>query len=168
MEFVRELDRKFPSRALGTRGVRQVIRSGQSDWAASIPDELFAELSQGEEQLRILRKLGLKSYISVPLKSRSRVLGAITFVTAESGRVYDLSDVRVAEDLAHRAVIAIENVELVSALKESDRKGRVFGDPRPRAPKSARTDAQCLANSPCQGSDCSGTAMGAGNDRPAD
>ena len=126
MEFVRELDRKFPSRALGTRGVRQVIRSGQSDWAASIPDELFAELSQGEEQLRILRKLGLKSYISVPLKSRSRVLGAITFVTAESGRVYDLSDVRVAEDLAHRAVIAIENVALVSALKESDRKKDEF------------------------------------------
>jgi len=126
VDYVRELDRKFPSRASETRGIRQVIRSGQSEWAASIPEELLVELSQGEEHLDIIRKLGLKSYISVPMKSRNRVLGAITFVTAESGRVYDVNDVRVAEDLAQRTVIAIENAELVSALKESDRKKDEF------------------------------------------
>jgi PAS domain S-box-containing protein len=127
MDFVRELERKFPSRASETRGVRQVIRTGQTEWAASIPEEVFVELSQGEEEhLRIIRELGLKSYISVPMKSRHRVFGAITFVTAESGRVYDLNDVRVAEDLAQRAVIAIENANLVSALKESDRRKDEF------------------------------------------
>ena len=54
------------------------------------------------------------------------MLGAITFVTAESGRVYDRNDLRVAEDLAYRAVIAIENANLVSALKESDRRKDEF------------------------------------------
>jgi signal transduction histidine kinase/ActR/RegA family two-component response regulator len=55
------------------------------------------------------------------MKSRTRILGAITFVMTESGRVYDVSDVRLAEDLAQRAVIAIENANLVSVLRESDR-----------------------------------------------
>ena len=50
--------------------------------------------SQGGEHLRIIRELGLKSYICVALKSREQVVGCLTFATAESGRVYDESDLR--------------------------------------------------------------------------
>ena len=89
LHLIHELDRKYPSRASETRGVRQVIRTGEPEWAAFIPDEMLVELAQGEEHLRIIRQLGLRSYISVPLKSRTQVLGALTFVTAESGRIYD-------------------------------------------------------------------------------
>ena len=82
--------------------------------------------AQDEEHLRILRQLGLKSYICVPLRSRTRTLGVLTFVTAESGRVYDATDLAAAEDLAHRAVIAIENASLLAALKEADRRKDEF------------------------------------------
>ena len=61
-----------------------------------------------------------------PLKSRTKVLGALTFVTAESGRIYDTHDLRAAGDLAHRAVVAIENASLLAALKESDRRKDEF------------------------------------------
>jgi signal transduction histidine kinase/ActR/RegA family two-component response regulator len=54
------------------------------------------------------------------------VLGALTFVTAESGRTYDADDVRTAADLAHRTVIAIENASLVATLKEADRRKDEF------------------------------------------
>jgi signal transduction histidine kinase/CheY-like chemotaxis protein len=73
-----------------------------------------------------MRELGLKSYICVPLNSRNRALGALTFVTAESGRTYDTDDLRAAEDLASRAVIAIENAGLLAALKETDRRKDEF------------------------------------------
>ncbi len=126
VELVRELDRKYPSLASKMRGARQVIKTGESEWAISIPDELLVTHTQDEEHLLIVRNLGLRSYICVPLKSRSSVLGALTFVSAESGRVYREDDVRAAEDLAHRAVIAIENANLLATLKEASHRKDEF------------------------------------------
>jgi signal transduction histidine kinase/CheY-like chemotaxis protein len=126
VEIIRELDRRYPSRASERRGVRQVIRTGEPEWAASIPDDMLVALTQDEEHLRIVRDLGLKSYICVPLKSRGQVLGAITFVTAESGRIFGADDVRAAKDLAHRAGIAIANARLLASLKEADRRKDEF------------------------------------------
>ena len=62
----------------------------------------------------------------VPVRSQRSAVGALTFVTTESGREYDETDLRVAEDLAHRAAIAIENATLVSTLKEADRRKDEF------------------------------------------
>jgi PAS domain S-box-containing protein len=124
--LVRELDPRYPSRDPDISGVRQVIRTGKPEWAVSVPDEGLAALCSGVEPLRILRELGLKSYISVPLKLRAQVLGALTFVTAASGRTYDADDVRAAEDLAHRAVIALENTRLLARLREADRRKDEF------------------------------------------
>ncbi|HSD29224.1 MAG TPA: PAS domain S-box protein [Vicinamibacteria bacterium] len=125
VRLVRELDRRFPSRPWETRWVRQVIRTGEPEWAASV-DEMLAALTPGEEHLRIVRDLGLRSYICVPLNSRARVLGALTFVRGESARAYDADDVRAAEDLAHRTVIAIENASLLATLRDADRRKNEF------------------------------------------
>ncbi len=126
VQLGRELHLKYPSHPSETRGVRQVIRTGEAEWAAAIPDEMLVALTKSEDHLRLIRNLGLKSYICVPLKSRTHVLGTFTFVTAESGRVYNADDVRAAEDLAHRAVIAIENAKLLATLQESDRRKDEF------------------------------------------
>ena len=99
---------------------------GKPQWASEISDSLLTDFVQSQEHLSLVRELGLKSYICVPLKSRTRVLGALTFVTAESGRIYDTNHVRAAGDLADRAVIAIENASLLAALKESDRRKDEF------------------------------------------
>ena len=125
-QLVRELEGRYPPRLSDRHGVMKVLRSGQPDWAAEIPDSLLTELAQDEEHLRLLRNLGLKSYICVPLKSRTKALGALTFVTAESSRMYNAQDLQAAEDLAHRAVIAVENASLLAALKDSDRRKDEF------------------------------------------
>ena len=126
VQLAHELFRRYPPRPSDPHGVMKVLRTGEPEWVAMIPDSLLAESAQDEDHLRILRELGLKSYICVPLRSRARTLGALTFVTAESGRVYDATDLAAAEDLAHRAVIAIENARLLAALKESDRRKDEF------------------------------------------
>ena len=126
LQLAHELFRRYPPRPSDPHGVMKVLRTGEPDWMAMIPDSLLVESAQDEDHLRILRQLGLKSYICVPLRSRARTLGALTFITAESGRVYDATDLAAAEDLAHRAVIAIENARLLSALKESDRRKDEF------------------------------------------
>jgi signal transduction histidine kinase len=99
--------------------VHEVLRTGRGEFAASIPEELLQSVSLGDEHLRLLRELGLRSYMIVPLRTRTQIFGAITFVTAESGRRYDADDLAVAEDLALRASQAIENARLFREVEES-------------------------------------------------
>ena len=60
----------------------------------------------------MLRSLGLRSYISVPLVASGRITGVLTLVTGESGRRLEPEDVAFAENLAARAASAIENARL--------------------------------------------------------
>src|SRR5262249_26438859 len=73
------------------------------------------------ETLLMARTLGLKSYIGVPLIVRGQTIGVLTFFAADSGRRYEPADVHVAEELAQRASLAIDNAQLHNELKEADR-----------------------------------------------
>jgi signal transduction histidine kinase/CheY-like chemotaxis protein len=64
--------------------------------------------------------------MTLPLLARERTLGAITLVTAESGRRYDAGDMRLADDLARRAALAIDNARLYRELTEADRRKDQF------------------------------------------
>jgi PAS domain S-box-containing protein len=59
-----------------------------------------------------MRELGLRSYMVVPMVARGRSHGAITLVSAESGRRYEETDLRLAEELARRAALAVDNAKL--------------------------------------------------------
>src|SRR5690606_16201894 len=64
--------------------------------------------------------------IGVPLAIRDKVLGVVTFISAESGRRYNQKDLQLAEDLAHRAAIAIENARLYHDIQVADRSKEEF------------------------------------------
>lgn len=121
VELARELDRRYPPDPEAPQGPWHVFRTGRPELHTEIGDELLKRGARDEEHLRIIRELGLKSYMGVPLQTRGRTLGVLTFVSAESGRRYDSADLAVAEDLAHRAAVAIENARLYSQLREADR-----------------------------------------------
>ena len=71
------------------------------------------------EHLDIVRALGLRSYMCVP-SGAAGVLGVITFVSAESGRVYGPTDLALATDLVSRAAGRIQNASMFRALRRSD------------------------------------------------
>ena len=126
VQLAHELHRRYPPDPKGSHGVWKVLRTGQSELLAEISDSLLVEMIKDEERRRILRELGLTSYMGVPLTVRGKPIGVITFVTAESRRRYGPADVRLAEELAHRAAVAIENARLYSELKEADRRKDEF------------------------------------------
>jgi PAS domain S-box-containing protein len=126
VELAHELFRRYPPHPSDPCGVMNVLRTGKPEWVEYISDARLADLARDDEHLRLMRKLGLKSYICVPLQSRTKPLGGLTFVMADSGRVYDAEDLRAALDLANRAVIAIENASLLAALRESDQRKDEF------------------------------------------
>ena len=107
-----ELQERSPSNPDTTRGVRKVLETGEPDMMEEIPEELLDQLAVDAEHREMMRALGLKSYMVVPMVARGRMHGAITLVSAESGRRYDKSDLRLAEELARRAALAVDNAKL--------------------------------------------------------
>jgi signal transduction histidine kinase/ActR/RegA family two-component response regulator len=108
-EYARELQQKYPPVRNAADGVHQVIRTGKPVLLKSISPELLKESIRDEERLRIVQALGLTSYLAVPIVSPAGVLGAMSFVLAESGRHYTEQDLAFAQDVAARAALAIDN-----------------------------------------------------------
>jgi PAS domain S-box-containing protein len=126
VELAQELYRKYPPNRDAPIGAWHVVRTGRPELVPEIGDEMLASSAPEPQQQQIIRGLGLRSYMGVPLALRDKVLGVITFIAAESGRRYDEQDLAVASDLAHRAAVAVENARLYQALKEADRRKDEF------------------------------------------
>jgi PAS domain S-box-containing protein len=118
VELVRMLEERYPTDPNATVGAAQVMRTGRAAFARTISDAVLEAAARDEDHLRIIRELGLRSYAIAPLVAREQVLGAITFVYAESGRTYGAEDLVFVEDLARRAGTAIDNARLVRELRE--------------------------------------------------
>ena len=113
--LARELEERYPPDPEAPQGVAQVLRTGQSELVPEIPEQLLEQAVRDDEHREILRRLGLKSYMIVPLVARGRTLGAITLVSAESGRRYGQAELELAEELARRAALAVDNARLYRA-----------------------------------------------------
>jgi PAS domain S-box-containing protein len=124
--FARELNERYPTDPDANRGAAWVIRNGKSILTPEISGDDLEHVAADELQLELLRELGLRSYICVPLVIRGDVAGAVTFIAAESGRRFDEQDLRVAEELARRASTAIENARLYRQVEERAQASRVL------------------------------------------
>jgi len=94
----------------------QVLRTGSSILVPEIGDDQLAQSARDAEHLRLLREVGMRSAIIVPMRVPARTLGVMTLVTAESRRRLTDDDVEVAEQLARRAAVAVENARLHTTL----------------------------------------------------
>jgi signal transduction histidine kinase/PAS domain-containing protein len=121
VKWAEELNRRYPPDNSAVTGVPQVVRTGVPELYSEIPDELLASGAIDAEHLRITRELGLKSAMVVPLSTPDRILGAITVVSAESGRRYSQDDLAFVAELARRAALAVDNAESHKRTEEARR-----------------------------------------------
>ena len=96
-------------------------RTGQSQLIAEVSDADMVDLAADARQLAILRAIGLRSMISVPLIARGRLLGTLLLAAVDSGRSYGAHDLALAEDLAGRMALAVDNARLFEELHAADR-----------------------------------------------
>ena len=97
--------------AAGGRALASRALAGRA--TVHVPDVLRAEGGGEEaEHLAELRRIGVRSWIAVPLVASGTTVGLLTVATAESGRILDANDVRLAEELGGRAAQALENARL--------------------------------------------------------
>jgi PAS domain S-box-containing protein len=126
LELAFELARRYPEKPDAPQGPPHVLQTGESELATEISEEQLAELATDDLHLGLVRELGFQSYMCVPLVTHSRVLGVISFVSAESGRRFGPDDLALAEELARRAGTAVENAQLYREVEERAEAARVL------------------------------------------
>jgi signal transduction histidine kinase/CheY-like chemotaxis protein len=103
----------------------KALRTGTSQLMEELPEALVARIAQDDEQLVAIQALGPRSVISVPLRIREQIIGAMSFVVA-APRSYTQRDLKFAENIADRTAIAIDNAQLFQAVKQASRQKDEF------------------------------------------
>jgi PAS domain S-box-containing protein len=119
LELARELRRYEPEELDPERGIGRVLRTGASELYQEIPDEALMRVAVDERHLALLRSVGFRSVIVVPLKARGRAFGVMTLVNTESLRRFDDDDREFAEQVAAQAAVAVENARLATDRRET-------------------------------------------------
>jgi PAS domain S-box-containing protein len=114
VEMAEEFRTRYPPDPHGQTGVPAVLRSGRPELYPEIPDELLRSAVPDDEQYRLVKGIGMRSAMIVPMVARGRSVGALTFVSGPSGRRFDEQDLELAEELARRCATAIDNARLFS------------------------------------------------------
>jgi signal transduction histidine kinase len=121
VRWAREIGERYPIDPNTPTGVPNVVRTGRSELYAEITDEMLASTAKDAEHLELLRTAGMRSVMIVPMQAHGRTLGAITLIGAESRRQFTEADLPIAEELARRSALAIENAELFQAAASANR-----------------------------------------------
>lgn len=104
-----ELRAYEPARPDPEQGLGLVLRTGEPLLYPEITEQLISRAAVDERHLELLHAVGFRSAAVIPIRLGERVMGAMTLVSAESGRTLDRSDVELAEQVGARAAVAIEN-----------------------------------------------------------
>ncbi|AKT38070.1 hybrid sensor histidine kinase/response regulator [Chondromyces crocatus] len=139
-DVIDALRRRYPSEPDVPYAVHGVLRTGESILWPDIQDSdsgTWTELGPGERRvelsaavrpddrdlnyLALLRELGVRSAMIVPLRARGRTRGAITLVSAQPGRRYNLDDLTLAEELSSFAALALDNAQLYREAQQVNR-----------------------------------------------
>lgn len=103
-------------------GAPQVIRTGQPELYPEISDEQLRLAAQGDEhKLQLLLQVGYRSIMVLPLTTRGRTIGALTFVSTSAARRYDQRDLELARDLARRSATALAQAQLYREMSQARR-----------------------------------------------
>jgi PAS domain S-box-containing protein len=119
-ELVREMRRLYPPDADRPDISSRVLTTGKAELIPSVSDALLGNVAQNDDHLRMLRELGPRSLMVVPLRARERTLGTILLARVGCAEPFAPEDLELAEDLGRRASLAIDN----STLHRSERQAR--------------------------------------------
>jgi PAS domain S-box-containing protein len=126
--FAEEYDRRYPLDPDAPAGSAHVIRTGEAELIPDMPDDMLAAVAQDAEQLELLRGVGFRSALIVPMRARGKVIGDLALACSDSGRRYGPDDLPVVQELADRCALALENARLYTELSEAEAGARRAGD----------------------------------------
>ncbi|REK21368.1 MAG: GAF domain-containing protein [Actinobacteria bacterium] len=120
VRWARKMQEEYPPEMDAPYGPAHVIRTGEPELYSEIPDEVLVASARGDERrLELLRSVGYRSALVVPLRSGDSVIGAMTLVTSESNRRFDQNSLEFAERLGGQMAVFIDNARLHTKLLDA-------------------------------------------------
>src|SRR3954471_16687960 len=120
-DIVHDYDRRYPLNPSDPEGSAKVVRTARPELLEEIPEGFFEAVAQDPEQLRILRGMGFRSTVIVPLIARGRVLGDLALAYSDSDRRYGGDDLDMLSALADSCALAIDNARLFGEQERTAR-----------------------------------------------
>ncbi|MFL6291219.1 MAG: PAS domain S-box protein, partial [Thermoanaerobaculia bacterium] len=124
-EVMREIQWRFPADLGAANGMGRVLRTGQPQLVIETSEEEIRAAVKDEKHLELLLRIRPCSYILVPMMSRGRVLGAICLALCDPERQYRRYgpvDLALAEEIGHRAALALDNARLYHEAQDALRR----------------------------------------------
>jgi PAS domain S-box-containing protein len=120
-EQARRMLEGYPIDLQAEHGVGRVLRTGEPELLPDVGDFVGGSGATVSTRAQLLADIGLRSFMAVPLRARGRTLGVIDFAVAESNRRFGPEDLAVAQELASRCALALDNARLLQRLEEAVR-----------------------------------------------
>jgi PAS domain S-box-containing protein len=114
LPLLKQVRDQFPAEVGDPEGIGRTLDTGEALLYEEVSEQVVEATARDEEHLRILREIGPRSVIVVPMRTRGRTLGSILLGASEGDRRFGEDDLRVAEELARRAAVAVDNARLYS------------------------------------------------------
>ncbi|MFZ5659267.1 MAG: PAS domain S-box protein [Pseudomonadota bacterium] len=110
--FLPQLEEAYRIDARGRYGSGQAIASGRPVLIERFTDAHLAAMAPDPAQFALFQRMAVTSYLSVPLIARDRVIGSIAFGRSGTRRHFEARDLALAEELARRGALAVDNALL--------------------------------------------------------
>ncbi len=91
---------------------------GHSVLFSDLTPAMLEELNADPQRMKIVRQLDTRSAMVVPLKAHGKLLGDFVFVLSESRRRYSPTDLGLAEDIARRVALSVDNAHLYAEAQK--------------------------------------------------
>jgi PAS domain S-box-containing protein len=127
-EVLEAIDREYSVPLSGPHPSAVAIRTGKAQLREEVTDAMLQEIAETDRHLQLFRQLGMQSAMAAPLSVRGKTLGAILLVSQDPARRYGPKDLALAEELARRAALAVDNAELFRTVSEGERRARFLAE----------------------------------------
>ncbi|HWH55788.1 MAG TPA: ATP-binding protein [Gaiellaceae bacterium] len=133
-QLLREMRERYRPAVDSPQPAARALLTGETQVYSEFTPELLRETTRDEHHFSLISRLNPSAAIAVPLKARGHIVGVATFAWSESKRGYTEADIELAQELARRAGLAVENARLYRAEQEAGARvtflaeaGRVLG-----------------------------------------
>lgn len=117
---VREYIARFPPGRHRAGELHIALHSPDGVLSPVVTDDDLAAAAQDPDHLRVLRALGCASCIMVPMRTPRGSLGVISLMRDDPQRPFGPEDLTLAQELAARAALAVENARRFSAAEQAE------------------------------------------------
>jgi PAS domain S-box-containing protein len=148
VQWARDIQRRFPFDPDAPHGVARVLRTGKAVHYPEITPAMIDTATGAAELREVVRAAGLTSAMIVPMVARGATIGAIAFYSAESGHRYTAADLALAQDVARRAAIAVDNALLYAQAHAAEARFRALFEQAPDAVLVSSADGRYVEANP--------------------